>query len=300
MTMNQRLHGVIPALVTPRDNAHDDVDLDRLKALVSFLLAAGIHGIFPTSSTGEAVLLTREQRQRVIATVAETVNGAVPVLAGAGAASTAESVRLAQDAKAVGATHLAVLPLHFVPLSPDELFGYFAAVADSVDIPTLLYNYPARTGGQNIPASVAVRLVQSHNIVGLKDSSGDLANALGYRNACGPDFAVFVGSEALIYPALVMGAAGTICAGANVLPQIMVALYEAWEQGLNDEARQIQQRLLSLKAALAFGTFPASVKAALDLLGMPVGDPFPPVAPLSAGQRDQMAPLLARILEEYA
>lgn len=294
------LHGVIPALVTPRDNTRDDVDLDCLKEFASYLLSTGVHGIFPTSSTGEAASLTHEQRRRVIEAVAETVNGQIPVLAGAGAASTAESVRLARDAQKAGATHLAVLPLHFVPLSPDELYGYFAAVSDSVDIPTLLYNFPARTGGQNIPPTVAARLAAHHNVIGLKDSSGDLTNSLNYLQACGPDFAVFVGAESLIYPALAMGAAGTICSGANLFPQLMVFLYEAWRSGEANEARQVQQRLLGLKPALAFGTFPASVKAALDLLGLPVGDPFLPVAPLSAEQRDQMAPLLARIGAEDA
>lgn len=276
------LHGVIPALVTPRHNAADDVDTARLAELTRFLVKAGIHGIFPTSSTGEAPLLTRDQRRRAIETVAREVNGAITVLGGAGAASTAESIRLAQDAEAAGATHIAVLPLHFVALSADELYGYFAAVADSVSVPSLLYNFPARTSGQNIPAPVAARLAQEHNVIGLKDSSGDLDNTIRYIEACPPEFAVLVGHESLILSALTMGGAGTICAVANIVPEIVVSLYEAFRRGEEAEARRHQNALLPLKRLLAPGTFPASVKAAMEYVGQPVGDPFPPVQPLTA------------------
>ncbi len=292
---NQSLHGVIPALVTPRDDATDDVDTARLAELTRYLLAAGVHGIFPTSSTGEAPLLTHEQRRRVIETVAGVVNGAVPVLAGAGAASTAESLRLAREAEAAGASHIAVLPLHFVALSADELYGYFAAVADRVSVPTLLYNYPARTGGQNIPASVAARLAQEHNIVGLKDSSGDLDNTIRYVDACPSEFAVFVGQESLILPALTMGCAGTICAVANIVPSQVVALYEAFRTGNITEARRCQDALLPLKRLLSAGTFPASVKAAMACVGQPVGSPFPPVQPLSPEQFETLGQGLSQM-----
>ena len=291
---NLPLHGVIPALVTPRDDATDDVDTARLADLTQCLLGAGVHGLFPTSSTGEAPLLTPSQRRQTIETVAGVVNGAVPVLAGAGAASTAESVRLARDAEAAGATHIAILPLHFVALSAHELYAYFAAVADSVGVPTLLYNYPARTSGQNIPASVAARLAQEHNVVGLKDSSGDLDNTIRYKDACPPDFGVFVGHESLILAALTMGGAGTICAVANVFPERVVALYEAFRAGDAAEALRRQQALLPLKRLLSPGTFPASVKAAMALVGQPVGSPFPPVQPLTLEQTETLRVGLAQ------
>lgn len=291
------LRGVIPALVTPRDNAAKDVDTKRLAEFTRHLLTTGIHGLFPTSSTGEAPLLSRDQRRRTIETVAEVVNGVVPVLGNAGAATTAESIRLARDAEAAGATHLAILPMHFVPLSADELYGYFAAVADSVSIPTILYNYPARTNGQNIPVSVAARLADRSPVIGIKDSSGNLANTLGYLRACGPEFAAFIGQETLILSLLAMGGAGTICAAANVVPQRAVALYEAFRRGDLAAARRHQEALLSLPAALARGTFPASIKAALASVGQPVGDPFPPVAPLGAAETEEIRPVVQNIID---
>lgn len=285
------LHGVIPAMVTPRDDATDDVDWERLKRLASDLLAAGCHGLFPTSSTGEAPLLTCEQRQRVIETVVEAAGGRTPVLGGAGAASTTESIRLARDAQTAGVTHLAILPTHFVPLPPDELYGYFAAVADSVNLPTILYNYPARTNGQNIPASVAAKLAQNHNVIGLKDSGGDLTNGISYLDACGPNFALFAGPESLVYPMLAMGGAGTICAAANVCAPQLVALYEAFQAGNHAAARQWQEAIRPLRRIFATGTFPASVKAALG----DVGGPFPPALPLSDAQREHVRRTLAEI-----
>lgn len=289
------LHGVIPALVTPRNDASDDVDAERLADLTRWLLGTGIHGIFPTSSTGEAPSLSPGQRRRAIETVVDVVTGQVPVLAGAGAASTAASIRLARDAEAAGATHLALLPLHFAPLSAEELYGYFAAVADGVGLPVVLYNYPARTGGQNIPTDVAARLARTHNVVGIKDSSGDLTNTLGYVRDCGPEFAVLVGAESQIYPCLMMGGAGTVCSAANVVPERIVALYEAFQQGNMAEARRQQEVLLRFGRVFQVGTFPAGVKAAMALIGQPVGEPFPPVRALSTAQQEELRACLGAL-----
>ena len=293
--MEQNLYGVIPALVTPRVAGQDEPDTERLTALSHWLLGQGVHALFPCSSTGEAPLLSWKQRRLVIETVAEAVGGRVPVLAGVGAASTSESIRLARDAAAAGATHLAILPLHFVPASQEELYGYFAAVADSVALPTLLYNFPARTGGQNIAPETAARLATGHQVIGLKDSSGDLVNGMGYLAACGPDFAVFTGFEALIYPLLVMGGAGTICAGANVLPSETVALYNACRAGDAAQARRLQLSLLPWRKLVTHGTFPAAVKAAMAFIGQPIGDPFLPTRPVSEAQGREIAQLLRQI-----
>lgn len=289
------LHGVIPALVTPRDDARDCVDHVRLTKFARHMVGTGIHGIFPTSSTGEAPLLSRDERKRVISTVAEAIDGVIPVLGNAGASSTAQSIALARDAETAGATHLAILPMHFVPVSPDELYGYFAAVADSVAIPTILYNYPARTNGQNIPPAVVAPLARSHNVIGIKDSSGDIANTFGYIDACGPEFAAFMGHEGLILPLLAMGGAGTICAAANVVPREIVALYDAFRAGDMIAARRLQESLAPLRPLFARGTFPASIKAALAALGEPVGGPFPPAMPLSAEQIEEFRPILAKV-----
>lgn len=281
MTEKNGLRGIIPALATPRKQGIDDVDDERLATLVDCLIDAGVHGIFPASSTGEAPSLTREQRRRAIETTVNAVGCRVPVLAGVGAPSTAASIAYAADAVLAGADYIVILPHHFVALGVDELYDYFAAVADSVDVPTILYNYPARTSGQNITPALAARLAASHNIVGVKDSSGDLTNTVGYIAACGPTFAVFTGSESLVYPCLTMGGAGSICAGANVYPRKLTALFDAAERGDHAEARRLQLAMLPLRRWGSIGTFPAPVKTAMALLGVDIGEPFAPVRPLS-------------------
>ena len=296
--MTQKLHGVIPAMVTPRDDAHDDVDYTRLTSLVKYLLDTGVHALFPTSSTGEAPLLSLGQRQRVIETCVETAAGQVPVLASAGAASTAESIRLAKMAEAAGATHVAILPLHFVRLSDSELFAYFATVSDSVSIPTLLYNYPARTSGQNISPSVAAKLARNHNVIGIKDSSGDMTNSLAYLAECPEGFAVFNGFESLTYPMLAMGGSGTICAAANLWPRLLVSLYDAYQAGDHARARECQETLLSLRPVAQMGTFPAGVKAAMAVIGQPVGGPFLPAQCLSDEQKAEIDKMVQKIGQE--
>ena len=298
--MSSTLHGVIPALVTPRADHEDEPDTRRLAELVGWLLGAGVHGLFACSSTGEAALLSWKQRRRVLETVVESVNGRVPVLAGVGAASTAESLRLARDARAAGATHLTVLPWHFVPITQDELHGYFAAVADSSDLPILLYNYPARCGGQSIAPETAARLARSHNVIGLKDSSGDLAYGMACLAACGPGFGLFTGPEALIRPTLLVGGAGTVCAAANVLPALIVSLYNATQDGDAAMATALQARLLPWGKINSHGTFPASVKAAMAAIGQPVGGPFLPARPVAEGQSCEIAELLAQIQAEVS
>jgi 4-hydroxy-tetrahydrodipicolinate synthase len=288
------LEGVVPALVTPRLADEDEIDVAALEAHAAHLLDAGVDGLFAAASTGEAPLLTHAQRRTLVETVVRVAAGRVPVLAGVGAASTAESIVLARDAAAAGATHVVVLPLHFRRTSPRELEGYFAAVAGSVDLPVILYNFPALTSGQNIPADVASRLSRSHRVVGVKDSSGDLSNMMRYKEACGPGFRVYAGSEALVWPLAAVGGDGTLCAGANVYPRLFVALWRACKAGDAERALALQKRLLPLPGWAAIGTFPAAAKAALRIMDRPVGPPFLPALPVTETE-DQA---LARILEE--
>jgi 4-hydroxy-tetrahydrodipicolinate synthase len=293
--MALKLHGVIPALVTPRVPDRDEVDYPRLSFFVRHLLDCGVHGVFATGSTGEAPLLSHSQRKRVIETVVETVNGIVPVMAGVGSASTAESIRLAHEAEDAGATHISILPMHFFPTMQDELYKYFADVSGSVKIPSVLYNYPSRCGGLNIEAELVAHLARMHNVVGIKDSSGDLDNTLRYIQQTQEDFGVFAGPEALIEPIVTAGGAGTICAGANVFPKKLIALYEAAFLEDTLDAQRRQQELLPLQGWGKIGTFPAAVKAALAFHEQAVGDPFLPVMPLSPREAKALEAILAQI-----
>lgn len=283
------LAGIIPALVTPATDDGRDVDVERAKALVTRVLQAGVHGLFAGASTGEAPLLNREQRIKMIDAVA-TANASakVPLLAGVGAMNTNHAIEYAKDAEAHGANFVVALPMHFIKVSDDELFDYFAAIADSVSIPTLLYNYPMLTSGQNISPQLAQKLASSHNIVGIKDSSGDFALGHHYIEACGPGFAVFTGTDTTLLPMLSHGGAGTICGSANVIPEVLIGLYNYFCEGEIDDALDLQRKISRGSYLWKLGTFPAAVKAACGIVGDSVGPPFPPVHALGDAMLSQL------------
>jgi 4-hydroxy-tetrahydrodipicolinate synthase len=292
------LSGVIPAMVTPATDDASDIDTERAKALTTRLIETGVHGLFAGASTGEAPLLTRDQRMRLIDAISESNSQAkLPLLAGVGAMSTLQAIQYAKDAEAHGAGYVVALPLHFIKVSEEELYGYFAAIADSVSVPTLLYNYPALTSGQNITPKLAARLAASHNVVGIKDSSGDFSQATLFMDACGPGFAVFTGLETLLLPLLSHGGSGTICAAANVVPRRIVELYDSFCIGEIEDALDMQRRLGRASHLWKIGTFPTAVKAACTLVGESVGPPFAPVSAANAEQIDELKVGLAKYFD---
>jgi 4-hydroxy-tetrahydrodipicolinate synthase len=280
MPRQKQLRGIIPPLVTAVTDDASEIDVKRMKALTARLKGSGVHGLFACSSTGEAPLLTREQRITVIDAVAEENGGALPLLAGVGAPATSAAVSYAKDAEAHGATHIVVLPLHFFRVSEDELERYFATVADSVSIPTMLYNYPKLTGGVNIAPALATELTRKHNIVGIKDSSGDLTQALHYIQATGPHFSVFSGVESLLLSLLQHGGSGVIPGSANAAPDVLIRLFDYYENGEFDCALDLQRDVVEQSPFWHLGTYPAAVKAACEIAGTPVGPPIPPGSPL--------------------
>lgn len=289
-----KLHGVIPAMVTPATDDGSAIDLNRTRRLARHLVDEGVHGLLIAGSTGEGPLLTNRQRQELVGAVAAEVKGRAVIVAGVGAPSTAQSIAFSKEAEAAGADAVAALPTHLLPVNEDELYGYFAAIADSVSIPTVLYNYPALTAGQVITPKVAAKLAQTKNVIGIKDSSGDLQNTLGYLEV-GPDFAVFTGTETQLVTLLDAGGAGTVCSAGNVIPRLLRSIYEAFRSGDRATAERLQAETPALRAAIKLGTFPAAYKAGCDILGFPAGPPFLPVLPLGKEDRASLAEALEKI-----
>jgi len=276
-------------MVTPATDDGMDVDPARAKALTKRLIGAGVHGLFVGASTGEAPLLTREQRSKLIDAVIDANTIAkLPMLVGVGAIGTQQSITFAKDAEKLGANYIVVLPQQFFVVSEDELYGYFAAISDSVSIPTVLYNYPALTAGQSIPPDLASKLADKHNVIGIKDSSGDFTLATQYIEWGGPSFAVFTGLDSLFLPLLTHGGAGTICAAANVVPERIVELYNYFCEGESEDAMDIQRHLGRAGHLWKLGTFPAAVKAACGMVGESVGPPFAPVNALNGEELTEL------------
>jgi 4-hydroxy-tetrahydrodipicolinate synthase len=290
--MTFKPYGIIPAMATPFTDT-EDLDEAALRREVRFLLAGGVHGLFANGSQGEAYALTPAERQRVLEVVLDEAAGKVPVYAGTGAVSTRETIVLTEMAERIGVAAVSIVTPFFIHPTPDELYEHYAAVAKSTRLPIILYPNPGRTH-VHLPADTAARLARIDNIVGVKDSSGNLMQTMEYIRHCGPDFCVLMGQDSLIFAALMCGAAGAIAATADVAPELTVEIYEGFKRGDLDAARLAQFRLAPLRAAFDLGTFPGVVKEAMAMLGLCSPRARGPVQPLSDAKRSH----LRKVLEE--
>src|SRR5215470_8407973 len=265
-----QIHGIIPPVATPmKDN--EDLDLPRLRWFLDHLIASGVHAVFVLGTNSEFYALDEREKQEVIATAVEHVNRRVPVYAGTGAETTREAVRLTRLAEKEGADGVSVITPYFVSPSQQEIYDHYRRIAESTKLPVILYNNPGTCGGVKIDVDTVARLAQVPNILGVKDSSGDLQNTQEYVKAVPERFSVMMGRDTLIFPALVMGARGAVPATGNIAPALLVEIYEKFKKGDLAGAKAAQLRLNPLRLALGLCTPPGGVKAALELLGMSLG-----------------------------
>jgi 4-hydroxy-tetrahydrodipicolinate synthase len=287
-----QIRGIIPPVATPMQ-ANEDLDLPRLRWFLDRLLAAGVHGVFVLGTNSEFYALDEREKQEVIATAVEHVGGRVPVFAGTGAETTREAVRLTKMAEREGAGGVSVITPYFVNPSQQEIFDHYRRVAEATRLPVVLYNNPATCGGVKIEVDTLARLAQVPNILGVKDSSGDLQNTNDYIRVVPDRFSVLQGRDTLIYQALIFGARGAVPATANVAPRLTVEIYEAVQRGDHAAAKAAQLRLTPVRLSLSLGTAPGGVKAALALMGLSIGPSRAPVGPPSPEKQQKMAAALA-------
>ena len=284
--------GVIVPVVTPfsLDGA---IDEEGLVAQLGWLSGRNLAGIVALGSTGEAVLLSREERRKVIELCASHREEGAVLLAGTGAESTAGSIELALDAARIGADALLVItPFYYkAQMTARALCDHFRAVADNSPVPVFLYNMPPNTG-LDLPPEAVEELSAHTNIIGLKDSSGDLRNLFLYLERTPPGFNVLTGSSMILGVSVQAGAAGAILAMGNVAPDLCVELFEAAGEGDLEGVLRLQPQLGYLTRAIqgAFGI--PGIKAAADELGGRGGAPRPPLQPLSDEERAAVAAAL--------
>jgi 4-hydroxy-tetrahydrodipicolinate synthase len=268
--------GCTVALVTPlRDGA---VDEEGLRRLVEWHIKQGTPALSPVGTTGESPTLSHEEHERVIALVVEAVAGRAKVMAGAGSNSTAEAIRLTRFAARAGAdAALSVAPYYNRP-NQEGLYRHFAAIAESVDIPIVLYNIPARTG-RNVEPETVERLAKLGPIVAVKEASGSLdqVSELVART----DLTILSGDDSLTLPMLSVGAEGVVSVVGNLVPREVAAMVEAFQGGRVGEARRRHARLFPLsRDLLGLAPNPVPVKTALSLLGQCRADVRLPLCPL--------------------
>lgn len=281
--MSFAIRGIIPAMVTPFDR-QGKVSEDGLRKLVEHLMESGVHGLFPMGSQGEFYALEKEEKKKIMEIVLDQVEGKVPIYAGTGAITTKETIALTRMAKDVGVDAVSIITPFFVSPTQDELYEHYLAVAKSTSLPILLYNNPGRTG-VSLSADLVVRLSQADNIVGIKDSSGDMTLTAEYIRRTGSHFSILAGRDTLIYGTLLYGGKGAIAATANVAPKLAVEIYEAYVKGDTERAKKAQAGLAPLRLAFSLGSFPVVIKDALGLIGIEVGTTRAPVRSLSENKR---------------
>lgn len=282
--------GIIPAIVTPFTK-DKQVNEKVLRELVNYLINNGVHGIFTLGSQGEFYALEKQEKKRIMEIVVSEVRSKVPVYVGTGTITTHESIVLSKMAEEIGASAVSVITPYFISPSEVELYEHYVAIAKSINLPIVLYNNRGRTG-VNLSANLVARLSQIDNIVGIKDSSGDLTLTTEYIRSTSDNFSVLAGRDTLILATLLYGGKGAIAATANVAPKLAVSIYESFIQNKFTEAKKAQMMLVSLRIAFGLGSFPVVIKDALKLIGFDVGTCRCPVKSLDDKRKEELREIL--------
>ena len=292
--MNARLTGVIPAIATPfKDN--QDVDEQALREWIDWYIDSGVHGVSVGGSQGEFFSMTTEERLRVIEVTMDAVAGRVPVYAGTGAVSTRESIAITDAAASMGVDVAMLITPYFIQPRPDELVAHFTNIARSTNLPVLVYNNPPRTS-VNVSAEVFARCFEVDNIIGVKDSSGDMTQVIEYLRLTERRALVYSGRDTLILDIILHGGAGAISPAANVFPSLVVKLYAAAKSGDIDRAREIGDVLAPLRMAWAWASFPVVIKEAMALVGRGNGMARAPISRLDERKRADLSRLVESIV----
>ncbi len=285
--------GVFPAMTTP---FHDDesIDHDTLRAHARRLETAGVDGLVPVGTTGESATMSHDEHVEVVETVVDSVDD-VPVIAGSGSNNTREALELSERAADAGADGLLLISPYYNRPEPDGTEEHFRAVADSVDLPQIIYNVPGRTG-RNIAVETAVSLAEHENVVGYKAASGDLnrTNEVIERTR-NENFAVLSGDDALTLPVIAQGGTGCISVAANVEPDRVVALVGSALAGDFERARELQYELGDLFRVLFAESNPMPVNEAMEMRGVHSATMRSPLCPLQPETRERLRAVLEEL-----
>ncbi len=273
--------------------ATGDLDRAAFQSNIDAFVGHGVDGVLVAGSSGESALLDDEDRRQLLTWARERLSDDQWLLAGVGSESTRQTISRAHDAKAAGATAALVISPHYFlkRMTEQALLAHFRAVADASPLPVLLYNMPAYAHLVLSPTFVH-EMAQHDNVIGMKDSAGNIPVFTQYLESQGPNFRVLTGSGATVVPALAAGASGAILAIALYAGPLVRQMVDAFRAGDVDGATVLQARLAPLATDIAGAMGPAGIKAALDLVGLHGG---PPRSPLLAANADELAIVRARL-----
>lgn len=273
---NCEIKGIIPPILTPMNNDEEQtINHAELRNQVERLLAGGVHGLFPFGTNGEGYILSMKEKEAVLETVVDQVKGRVPIYAGTGCISTADTIRMSKRAEELGADVLSIITPSFAVASQKELYDHYVAVAKHVSIPIVLYNIPPRTGNKLLPETVAKLAKDVDVIMGAKDSSGDRDNLKAYIDLTrdlDKKFSVLAGNDGNILYCLLSGGAGGIAGRANLYPKTIASIYDKFIAGDTEGAQAAQDAVTNIQRVFKFGNPNTIIKKAVAVMGYPVGD----------------------------
>ncbi len=288
--MKLKLEGIWTPIPTPLTQ-HGRVDTEATRRLVDFHIEAGIDGLLPLGTSGEFALLSREEREVLVNTVVDQADSRVPVVAGVSDPSIESVVQLSSDAKKAGADGVIATPPYYFTTTDAGHYHHFKTISEAVDLPLLIYNIPEWTHSFVTPETVQ-RLADEKLVVGMKYTEYNFLNLIRFLKASRNKISIFAGSDALAYSNLEFGGAGAIIGSANVAPRVASKIFDDYKKGDLDGARESQEKLLPVITALGVGKYPAALKEAMSLIGMPVGPVKEPLQALSIAEKRIVAGLL--------
>lgn len=287
------IHGIIAYPITPFTADTSGIDKDRLAALVDRLVSSGVHAIAPLGSTGELAYLDDSEFDAVVDTTMAAVNGRVPVVVGVSDLTTANTIRRARYAEQAGADAVMILPVSYWKLTDREIAQHYRSIGESIGIPIMAYNNPATSGVDMSPELLVTMFDNIDNVTMVKESTGDLTRMRRIAELSGGELPFYNGSNPLVLDALKVGASGWCTAAPNLRPQPCIDLYNAVRADDLEKAQLLYDDLKPLLQFIVAGGLPTTVKAGLDLLGFPVGDPRAPLLALDGQGRAELQDLLA-------
>lgn len=297
-----KFRGVVPALTTPF-HADRSLDAEGFGRLVQLVISDGVDGVLVNGCTGESWSLTSDERGEIFRTAVAAVAGRVPVIAGCSAVTATDTIDKIRQAERAGCTYVMVSPPWYVMPGPEEIAEHYAAVLAATELPVLLYNIPRRTGVQ-LPVDLVDRLADHPKVAGIKESSKDWGILSAIIRRTRDRISVFAGYASFFgLAALTEGAVGYMDSGTPVFGRRSPDFFRACMNGDLETARRLQTEMAGmLESFFGLGTFPASVKASLELLGRPGGPTRDPIRPLSAAQRETLRKKMvaAGLLEQRA
>jgi len=295
----KRLDGIFVPHITPFTK-NGKLDQNLLKTCVQYWLQSGASGLVSCGSNGEAPYLSREERKAVIETVVDEVNGKVMVIAGTGSMSTQETIAYTKDAEDIGVDAALVVTPFYFKLSNREILEHYKTLVRSVNIPIILYNVPKFTNYSLEPNIIFQLASEFDNVIGMKDSSGNIGAITETIRLVGDRISVLAGTAEVVLPTLMLGGTGAVIAVANVFPKMCSDLYEAFKKGKLEEASRLQKQIAYVNEVLVKKHNQLSaIKEALSMIGLPAGYPRMPALPLEKAEREEIRKFVKEMKEDF-